>query len=271
VVANYQNASIVTDLTLELERQLQRIHYLGPLREYPQRQYTWAGERPEHVGWRGERVIDAILAARERHISPGRRKRRHPFEVVIARWLKQMGLIESFELKQIATGRRDFEVLVKSAGTATSANLTDVGFGVSQVLPVLVECFYAERAATIIIEQPEIHLHPSVQASLADLFIEATQAWEEGQPRNVQLLVESHSEHFLRRLQRRVAEEVVKPDSVAIYVCRASDHGSVIEPLVVDAFGNIRNWPQRFFGDEAEDYQAMLDAAVRRQPAGQQP
>jgi len=270
VAAKYQNVSIAGDLTLELERQLQRIHYLGPLREYPQRQYTWAGERPEHVGWRGERVIDAILAARERRINPGRKKRRYRFEVVIARWLKQMGLIESFEVRPIAEGRRDFEVLVKSTGVTTSANLTDVGFGVSQVLPVLVECFYATHGSTIIMEQPEIHLHPSVQASLADLFIEAVHAWEDGRARGIQLLVESHSEHLLRRLQRRIAEEVIDRASVAIYVCRSGASGSRIEPLDVDLYGNITNWPDSFFGDEVDDLRAMTEAAAKRQAAGQQ-
>jgi predicted ATPase len=271
VAAKYQNVSIVRDLTLELEKQLQRIYYLGPLREYPQRQYTWAGERPEHVGWRGERAIDAFLAARERRLSPGRKKRRYPFAVVTARWLKQMGLIESFEVKQIATGRRDFEALVKSTGGTASANLTDVGFGVSQVLPVLVECFYATHGSTIIMEQPEIHLHPSVQASLADLFIEAVHAWEGGRARGIQLLIESHSEHFLRRLQRGIAEEAIDRDSVAIYVCRSTPSGSRIDPLDVDLYGNITNWPDNFFGDEVEDLRAMTEAAARRQPAGQQP
>jgi len=271
VAAKYQNVSIVRDLTLELEKQLQRIYYLGPLREYPQRQYTWAGERPEHVGWRGERAIDAILAARERRISPGRKKHRQPFEVVVARWLKEMGLIESFEVKQIAAGRRDFEVLVKSTGATARANLTDVGFGVSQVLPVLVECFYAKHGSTIIMEQPEIHLHPSVQAALADLFVEAVHAWEDGHARNIQLLIESHSEHFLRRLQRRIAEEAIDRDSVAIYVCRSTSSGSVIDPLDVDLYGNITNWPDSFFGDEVEDLRAMTEAAARRQSAGQHP
>src|SRR5581483_4004256 len=112
---------------------------------------------------------------------------------------------ESFEVRQIAAHRKEYEVVVRARGPQESVNLTDVGFGVSQVLPVVVQCFYAHPNTTIILEQPEIHLHPAVQTALADLFIEAVQAREEGQDRSIQLIIESHSEHFLRRLQTRVA------------------------------------------------------------------
>ena len=100
----------------------------------------------------------------------------------------------------------------KSAGGPETL-ITDVGFGVSQILPVLVLCFYAPKGSTIILEQPEIHLHPAVQAGLADVLIDAYKR------RDVQIIVESHSEHFLRRLQRRVAEEALPNDDLAVYFC----------------------------------------------------
>jgi len=263
-VANYQNAGLLSDLTLALERELQKIHYLGPLRQHPQRSYTWSGENPEHVGWRGERAVDAILSARRRKISFGKNKWRKPFEEIIAYWLKELGLIESFDVKQIAVGKRDYEVLVRPLGTNEPANITDVGFGVSQVLPVLVECFYCQPGSTLILEQPEIHLHPSVQSALADLLIAAVTSRESGKDRNIQLLVESHSEHFLRRLQRRIAEEVISPDMTAIYFCESAYLGSRLHSLDLDMFGNITNWPQDFFGDEVGDLAAMTEAAFKR-------
>ena len=116
-------------------------------------------------------------------------------------------------------------------------------------------------------EQPEIHLHPQVQAHLADAFISAVQAWEGGQPRNVQLIVESHSEHFLSRLQRRVAEGVLTPDDVAIYFCKRSGKYAELEPLSLDLYGNIQNWPDNFFGDEMEDIAARTTAAMTRKIA----
>ncbi|MCP4345534.1 MAG: DUF3696 domain-containing protein [Desulfobacterales bacterium] len=264
VAAYYQNAGFVQDFTLEFEKQLQRICYIGPLREFPQRSYTWSGEIPEEVGWQGKLAVNAILAARDRLISPGKRKKKMLFEAMIARWLKKMGLIESFELRLISANRRDYEVMVRTAGMKEMVNVTDVGFGVSQILPVLVQCFYAPRNSTVIIEQPEIHLHPSVQASLADLFIEAVQAREDGEDRNIQLLIESHSEHFLRRLQRRIAEEKISPKDTAIYFCYPSSSGSGMYSLELDEYGNIINWPDKFFGDEIGDLRAMTEAAIKR-------
>lgn len=267
-VAYYQNTGFLADLTLELERLFRRILYLGPLRDHPSRSYTWSGEQPGDVGWQGRRAIEAILAARGRKISPGYKRPSKPFEAMIAHWLQEMGLIESFRVQPIAQGRKDYEVLLKTRRGSDEVNLTDVGFGISQVLPVLVQCFYAPANSILILEQPEIHLHPRVQASLADLFIEAIRAREEHKDRNLQLLVESHSEHFLRRLQRRIAEEKLKPEEVAIYFCEPSARGSKIRELEIDPFGNISNWPEDFFGDEMGDLAAMTEAAMARQIQG---
>ena len=114
------------------------------------------------------------------------------------------------------------------------------------------------------LEHPELHLHPSAQAGLADLFIEAIRSREEGYDRNIQLLVESHSEHFLRRLQRRIAERVLKPEEAALFFCTPFAEGSHISRLAVDDYGNITNWPNNFFGDEMADFAAMTDAVLSR-------
>src|SRR5262249_43736354 len=75
VGAYYQNAGFTSDLALELEKQLKRLQYLGPLRIYPKRSYVWSGEVPEHVGWRGERAVEAMLAAASRNIGPGAKRK----------------------------------------------------------------------------------------------------------------------------------------------------------------------------------------------------
>jgi predicted ATPase len=265
VSAYFQNASFTSTLALSLEQELRRIQYLGPLRTVPKRSYIWSGEVPEHVGWTGDRAIEALLAAADRQINSGYRRRAQPFQAVVARWLQQMGLLDSFEVKPIAAHRKEFEVLVRTHSAKTAVTLPDVGFGVSQVLPVLVQCFYAQPHTTLLLEQPEIHLHPSVQMTLADLFIEAVQSREGGHDRAIQLIVESHSEHFLRRLQRRVAEQVIDADQVALYFCRRGKDGAVLEPLKVNLFGDIENWPEDFFGDEMGEVSARMEAAARRQ------
>jgi hypothetical protein len=271
VVNYYQNADVVKALGFTFEKLFQNIYYLGPLREKFIRQYTWTGEAPEHVQWKGEQAIPAILAARERRLSGGKGKRSQGFAEIIAHWLKQMGLIEEFEVKQIAPKRREYEVLVKTPGSDKWVNITDVGFGISQFLPVLVECFHAPPGSIIIIEQPEIHLHPSAQSWLADLFIEVIHSWEKGAPRGIQLIIESHSEHFLRRVQRRIAEKSISKSEVAAYFCEPKAEGSSLTSLDVDLFGNIRNWPEKFFGDTMGDAVAMTDAQMQRIRQGEKP
>jgi predicted ATPase len=218
------------------------------------------------VGQKGELAISAILAAsaRGRKLNRGPKQRLARFDEFIAQWLKDLGVIESFAVKPVAAGRKEYEVVVKTHAAATEVKITDVGFGVSQVLPALVQAFYCPPNSTVWMEQPEIHLHPQVQAELADVFISAIQAREEGRERHVQLIVESHSEHFLNRLQRRVAEGTVSPDDVAVYFCRRGGAATELEPLRLNMFGEIENWPENFFGDEMADIAARTLAAMQR-------
>lgn len=264
LATRYQHLDFAPDLTLALKEQLSALNYLGPLREKPGRLYRWSGEEVEHVGWRGERTVEALLAGRDRQFNTHPRKRYQPLQGVVARWLTTLGVIDSFTVTPIGHGRDEYEVRVKTPGSPREVLLTDVGFGVSQVLPVIVECFYSAPGSTLIMEQPEIHLHPSVQAGLADLFIEAITMREHGKPRDVQLIIESHSEHLLRRLLRRIAEEKVERNQVRCYVVNAGPAGSTIEPLEVDDFGNVHNWPDNFFGDPAKDLIAQSRSARER-------
>jgi predicted ATPase len=262
--ARFQNAEFLSDFALNTEAVLNSVYYLGPLREYPKRIYSWSGETPESVGQKGEFAVAAILAAsaQERMLNRGPRKHLTRFDEFIAQWLKNLGIIESFAVKPVAKGRKEYEVVIKIHATASEVKITDVGFGVSQVLPALVQSFYCPPNSTIWMEQPEIHLHPQVQAELADVFISATQAHENGKKRHVQLIVESHSEHFLNRLQRRVAEGAVAPEDVAVYFCRRAGAATELEPLRLNMFGEIENWPENFFGDEMADIAGRTLAAI---------
>lgn len=232
--------------------------YLGPLREYPKRSYVWDGASPLDVGRVGERTVSALLSSRNKGkiISPGKGKHRMTVEERIGYWLREMGLVDSYTLKPIAENRKDYELRVKTTKDSPEVLITDVGFGVSQILPVLVLCYYMPEGSIIILEQPEIHLHPSVQAWLADVFIEVVTS------RNIQIIVESHSEHLLTRLQRRIAEKKIDSDKTALYFCQMKGSSSDIERLDVDLLGSIRNWPDDFFGDKFSDLAAMTLAGL---------
>lgn len=266
-MARFKNAGFLTDFALATETMLGSLSYLGPLRNHPQRTYQWSGDTQEGVGQVGENTIAAILAAQNegRMLNRGPKKTRQSFAEFVAGWLKDLGVIHSFVVKPVAEGRKEYEVLVRTHAKAPEVKITDVGFGVSQVLPVLVQAFYCPPNSTVWMEQPEIHLHPQVQAELADVFISAIRSSENGKARNVQLIIESHSEHFLNRLQRRIAEGEITPDDVAIYFCKRAGSATELEPLEVNRFGDIENWPENFFGDEMADLTARTIAAMDRQ------
>jgi predicted ATPase len=266
VKAYYKNASFLSDLALAFEEQMNRVYYLGPLRDYPKREYTWAGAEPADMGQRGERVVDALMASQEQpKISRGKGTKAFTVQEYVAYWLKELGLVHSFSVQPITPESNLYRVWITRSPGAPPVLITDVGFGISQILPVLTICYYVPEGSTILLEQPEIHLHPSVQSGLADVFIDAMKR------RRVQLVLESHSEHLLRRLQRRMAEEQLAPEQVALYFAREEQGVSRLSPLEVDEFGNIRNWPPNFFGDEMGDLAEMAEAAMRRQMARRGP
>lgn len=256
----YQNASFLADIEASYEAQFDSIFYLGPLREYPHRDYLWSRSRPQDVGLRGEKAIDAILAATNagelRNIKY--KAPRRPFQDMIAYWLREMGLIHDFSVQEIAKRSNRWQARVRISKDGEEALLTDVGFGVSQVLPVVTLLQYVPEGATVILEQPEIHLHPLAQANLADVIINAATH------RRIQVILESHSEHMLLRLQRRVAEEVISSDNIKLYFCNTPHGSSILEPLSLDLFGEIRNWPANFMGDAFGETYAAEKARLER-------
>ena len=260
VRAYYRNAGFLSDLELAFEEQLRRVYYLGPLRAYPERTYTWSGAQPSDMGQAGEQAVHAILSSRDKgeKISRGKGRRRATLEEYVAKWLHRLGLISEFRVEAVAEGSQIFQVQVRRTASGAQSLITDVGFGVSQILPVIVLCFYVPEGSTVILEQPEIHLHPAVQADLADVLIDAHEK------RGVQIIVESHSEHLLRRLQRRIAEEKLSKDDVALYFCETGVKGSTLIPLELDLFGSITNWPAEFWGDQFGELAATQEAKLRR-------
>jgi predicted ATPase len=185
------------------------------------------------------------------------RKGSQTVQEAVAEQLQQMGLITRFRLHEIAPESRIYEVRLQRTPDSPEVAFTDIGFGVSQVLPVITLCYYVPERSILILEQPEIHLHPAVQMALADAIIDAVKT------RSIQVIIESHSEHFLLRLQRRIAEGVLSPKDARLYFCELQGGESRLTPLQVDRGGNIVNYPPDFFGDPLQETLERRKAALK--------
>lgn len=272
VSAYFENAGFLRDLELSFEDQLRRTYYLGPLREVPQPAYPWTGARPTDVGFNGAGAVPALLAAQvsgkrenyRKRTSDGRRQRLITVEQHVAEWLKDLNLVHSFRVAPIQEGANIYRVFVKRSESSPEVLLTDVGFGVSQVLPVLVLLAYVPEGSTVVLEQPEIHLHPAVQSGLADVILEAALV------RSVQVIVESHSEHLLTRMQLRIAEQQlengtpVSADDVRLWFIDQPGSVSQAHDLKINDFGEIINWPKDFFGDLLTETARITKAGISR-------
>ena len=251
---------LLNQFTAAFEFLFSHVYYLGPTRVHPQRFYHWNGKHPKDIGPWGDKVIHALLSARLQNLITVYNEGPQTIEERISRWLQKMKLAYSFLLGP--SGNLDdnnYEIRIQKNSMDPAVTLVDMGYGLGQFLPVLVLCYYVPEGSTLILEQPGIHLHPKAQADLADLLIEVITE------RNLQILIESHSEHLLNRLQRRIAEEKISVDKTALYFCRNDEGVSTIERLKMDEFGNIANWPENFFGDEMGDLFAMTEAQRERQ------
>ena len=257
---SHENHDLLRLLELDFEKLMDRIFYLGPLRDYPHRQYNWSGGSPSDVGIRGELTINAILAASERDnaLQMKEKGKTFSFQKVIAMWLQSMGLIHSFSVAEVAKGSNIYQAKVSVNHGSPEVLLTDVGFGVSQVLPVIVLLNHVPEGSTVILEQPEIHLHPEVQSGLADAIVGIAET------RDLQVIVESHSEHLLRRLQRRVADETISANLVKLYFVSQESGEARLTDIGLNEYGEIENWPPDFFGDEMEEIAETRKAAIKR-------
>jgi len=240
------------DLSLAIRRELENITYLGPLRRKPERDYVWNKSRPGDLGVDGYGSINALF-------SSAFIKGKDNGEDIIAgvsKYLQRMGVAERLEVRQLGHSTR-YEIVVHRDGV--EANLRDVGIGISQVLPVLTLAYYAPMGSTILLEEPEIHLHPLAQAVLAELFVEISKE------RQVQFIVETHSEHLFRRMQTLLAKEALPLNRCAMYFVERDGADAKLRTLVANEYGAINNWPDKFFGDAMGEAREQAKARAERE------
>lgn len=136
-----------------------------------------------------------------------------------------------------------------------------VGVGVSQVLPIIVQCLVAGPGALVVLEQPELHLHPAAQQRLADFLLACT-AWGQN------IIVESHSEYLVLRLRRRIAEDLsdaLRSQVSILFAERDSTGATRYRDVELTPTGGVVEWPAGFFDQGPDEAHQLLIAAAERQ------
>jgi len=153
--------------------------------------------------------------------------------------------------------------VVKPGEEGLGDDFTDVGFGISQVFPILVGGLEMPEGSTMFIEQPEVHLHPGMQGNLADYFISTALSGK-------QYVIETHSDHIVNRLVRRIVEDGLEGESLGLadlvqiyFVDKDEDGETLFTPIEVDEKRGVIGWPDGFFDQSLVDTESTMDAATQ--------
>jgi predicted ATPase len=218
-----------------------RINYISPLRAFPKRYY-----------FLDESNVSSSLDSIDGDNLTETLKKESNVIAKVNKWLNTFGLSVSVEDVKEVIHR------LKVNQNGISLDITDVGFGISQVLPIIVQGFLSKDDSLTIIEQPEIHLHPMMQAELADLFIDVVN--NNNPHKEKTLLIETHSESILKRLRRRIAEGKIKNSDVAIYFVhgrKKKSESAILERIEIGEKGSF-DWPKEFYSTDFEDTNEFL-------------
>ena len=230
----FDAAQLVVAAGRALERTLESLFPMGPFRRPPERWYIFRGTSPEDVGYRGDLLPDLLF-------------RDSKLVKEADKWLKQLEIGYKLKVESVGDRSRDlFEVRLidtrRKGKKDIDIALPDVGFGISQLLPFVVQSLVSEKQI-ISIEQPEVHVHPRLQADLGDLLAAAIKKENPNQ-----FIIETHSEHLILRLQRLVRKQQIKPEDVSVIYVSRGPEGARAERLRLDEEGDfIDEWPGGFF------------------------
>jgi hypothetical protein len=229
----------VLDLTIKastlLRGYLDNLVYIRPLRAYPERLYIFGGNNGEQIGQGGKNIADVLYTKPD--VLNAVNKQFELFDLGYEIKISKFKDEETSELSDV------FAIRLIDKYTKVNVSLLDVGFGISQILPVIIQSVSSENK-TIVIEQPEIHIHPRLQAQLGSLLAESVKYFGN------RFIIETHSEHLLLRLKKLIRKgELTHEDIAVVYVDRG-DSGSQCLELRLDSDGDfIDEWPNGFFDE----------------------
>ncbi len=249
-------AKLFEDINIEIKNFLDNIQYVRPIRPEPQRDYVLNASEVKSWERRGLQAYLKLL--RNAPDLPDTR---------LNTWLSKLQLgtfIIPVPSEDTPEGSIVSKIMIREKGSDFEINLSDIGFGASQVIPILVESLLTNEHSIVIIEQPELHLHPEAQAMLADLFIECTTT------QGSRFLIETHSEHILLRLRRRIVERTAnrisqergfeRTELNALFVNRVKGISSLF-PVDINDFGDLlmpSKLPKQLRGFFSSDLEDML-------------
>ncbi len=244
-------------LSTELEN---GVHYLDSLRPRPRSLYLIDPNPPLTVSAQGEMPFQRLWYDKEKPIEtvvPGYEVEEKALVEATNRILESLGIEQPLSI--FAEGSLGFQIQFKTIDGEKCVSIPHVGFGISQILPIILICLESKRGDTIIIDHPEIHLHPNAQALLADYFLELIKYGR-------RLIVETHSQYFINRLVRRAAEQRGLAEKINILFVRPpqGEKGATIAPLEINDDGDISNWPPDFFPEPDDDIAKTLMAKYAR-------
>lgn len=224
---------VVYDLSRELKDKFNSISYLGPLRSYPERIYAITEDYKKSVGKFGENVANLLCLDDHdillKKINTTFNNFKIPYKISIRNLGNNeiSGNVVSIELFDL----RNSVVVAPS----------DVGFGIGQILPILVEG-WTKKNSIICVEQPEIHLHPRLQAELAEFFVKTISENDN------QWIIETHSESLMLRIQKMIRNNDLDNELISILYVDTFSNGTEVTEIRLDEKGRFKDiWPDGFF------------------------